>query len=197
MDLSEKTIWDCDESSNEIINAESIEQLKDGKFILSQNIEGALVQLGLCYDDFDAEVVNGDSWGEQFISDFLLNSRYSFDYLDEIIDANDGLITKEQAEYMQYSLTGIQKDLPIAEGETLDTANASSGYSFGRIADYDYEINADEIKVTADFEVGFDGSEEYTKQYRLSAVLVSDPESCFDGYCVKSLTTEDVTLENN
>lgn len=197
LDLSEKTIWDCDESSNEIINAESIEQLKDGKFILSQNIEGALVQLGLCYDDFDAEVVNGDSWGEQFISDFLLNSRYSFDYLDEIIDANDGLITKEQAEYMQYSLTGIQKDLPIAEGETLDTANASSGYSFGRIADYDYEINADEIKVTADFEVGFDGSEEYTKQYRLSAVLVSDPESCFDGYCVKSLTTEDVTLENN
>lgn len=91
----------------------------------------------------------------------------------------------------------IQKDLPIEEGDTLDTANASSGYSFGRIADYDYEINADEIKVTADFEVGFDGSEEYTKQYRLSAVLVSNPESCFDGYCVKSLTTEDVTLENN
>lgn len=200
LDLSEKMTWDCSESSNEIINAESIEQLKDGKvseFTLGQNIEGVLVQLGLCYDDFNAEVVNGDSWGEQFISDFLLNSRYSFDYLDEIINANDGLITKDQAEYMQYSLTGIQKDLPIEEGDTLDTANASSGYSFGRIADYDYEINADEIKVTADFEVGFDGSEEYTKQYRLSAVLVSNPESCFDGYCVKSLTTEDVTLENN
>lgn len=109
-----KKTWDCSESSNEIINAESIEQLKDGKvseFTLGQNIEGVLVQLGLCYDDFNAEVVNGDSWGEQFISDFLLNSRYSFDYLDEIINANDGLITKDQAEYMQYSLSGIQKDL--------------------------------------------------------------------------------------
>ena len=181
------------ETKNETKNTEeSTEYTYPSEFELTSDLAGALTQLALSYDDFGADVVSDSAWDEVFINQFLMNTRYSFDYLDEITDENNGQINREQAEYIQYSLTGIKKELQMGDEEVLDTKKASSGYTSGCITDYKYEVNGDEVTVNADLEVQSDGTENKA-QYVLTAILTRNPVSCFDGYSITSLSDEKVT----
>ncbi len=94
------------------------------KFKLEKNLEGALVNLASINNQFSAS--NMDSkWDEVFIKNFLMSSRYSFDYLDKIAEKNAEQISKIQAEYMCFSLTGEDRKLNLSE-KKLDRKQATS-----------------------------------------------------------------------
>ncbi len=46
--------------------------------------------------------------------------------------------------------------------------------------------------ITADLEVGYDGTET-TQKYEITAELVRNPYSCFDGYSVVAFSSQPVT----
>ena len=94
---------------------------------------------------------------------------------------------------MRECLTGefvdFQNFVPI---EGIDRHQNTHGLGFGRIISYDAEVCGDEVKLIADFERVRDYSE-ITKLYELCIILIKNPESCFDGYSIKSLTSKDIT----
>lgn len=70
----------------------------------------------------------------------------SFDYLEKIAEENDGMITKEQIEYMQLSLTNEFVDFKdIIPEEGINSYNSSSGFNFGHIISYNAEVNEEEV----------------------------------------------------
>lgn len=163
------------------------------EFELEDDLKEAMIQLGLHYDSFGDDDINRNSWEDDFISMMILNTRCSFGYLDEITEESHGLVTKNQAEYIQYSLTDVKLDFSMKEDEELDLSEASSGYGFGDILSYDFQEKEDGINLTAVLGVGHDGSDEYIKQMKLNFELIKNPYSCFDGYSIKSLTAENIT----
>ncbi|MBR1771468.1 MAG: hypothetical protein IJ747_05515 [Lachnospiraceae bacterium] len=164
------------------------------EFILGENLKGAMEQLAILYDDFSADHLAEDEyWTALFTQNFLLNSRYSFDYLRECYDADNGLLSKAQAAYIQYSLTGT--DIPLdnmADGEMLDLRKSASGYSAADLLTYEADDNGDLVTVRAQIGIFFDSSDA-GKLYEVTASLKKDPYSCFDGYCIRAMKREDIT----
>ena len=163
------------------------------EFTLGTNLEGAITELALSYDNFDASKTKEEDYPEFFVDNYCQNSRMSFDYLNQIAKKNKGIISREQIEYMQYSLTNEFVDFKnIVPEEGIDYYDSSSGYSHGDIISYDAQVSEDETKLTAEFEIVQDYSQIRTL-YELNIILVRNPESCFDGYSIKSLTSKDIT----
>lgn len=193
---ADKTTSSDDRDSSQLFDYEQLgvsEYEYPSEFELKDDLREAIIQLGLHYEDFGEDVISKSSWEDEFTSMMILNSRCSFGYLDEITEENHGLVTKNQAEYIQYSLTDVRLDFSMKEEDVLDLSEASSGYGFGDILSYDFQEKEAGINLTAVLGVGQDGSDEYIKQMKLNVELVKNPYSCFDGYSIKSLTAENIT----
>ena len=163
------------------------------EFTLGTNLEGAITELALSYDNFDTSKTKEEDYPEFFVDNYCQNSRMSFDYLNKIAKENKGIISREQIEYMQYSLTNEFVDFKnIVPEEGIDYYDSSSGYSHGDIISYDAQVSEDETKLIAEFVIVQDYSRIRTI-YELNIILVRNPESCFDGYSIKSLTSKDIT----
>ncbi|WP_026652779.1 hypothetical protein [Butyrivibrio proteoclasticus] len=154
------------------------------EFVMGDNLKAAIEELALMKDEFHAETeVYKDYWEESFIHSYLKNSWFTFDYLAE---DEDGLLTKEQVEYVNYSLTGMEYSFDsLKDNDTVDTSEASSGFGWGELTDYTYEGKQDFITVTANFTYQ---SAEMELNYVLTVELVKNVYSCFDGYSIISLT---------
>ncbi len=169
------------------------------EFTLDTDIEAAIVQLALSYNEYNQDIVNEPNWDDYFVSRFVLNSRYSFRYLDECKLEGDGVITRRQIEYMQYSLTSIDKKLSEIS-DTVNVKDASSGYGFGKIKSYESKIEGKEVILSAVFLYGKEGDEFYSKKCDLDIQLIKNPYSCFDGYSIKALsmgTASDVKIDED
>ncbi|MCM1046618.1 MAG: hypothetical protein NC417_14025 [Candidatus Gastranaerophilales bacterium] len=162
-------------------------------FFLGDNLKTAITQLALSYDAFDRNSVESEYWREIFVSGFIQNTRLSFDYLDRIAEENQGEIDAAELNYIQYSLTGIEIDFSSYEGGSVNRYDAASALNYGSISAYDYEDTDDGVIVTADLEVGYDGTATVRK-YKVTAELVRNPDSCFDGYNVVSVSSEAVPV---
>ncbi len=166
---------------------------KDLEFSMGDNLRVAVTQLALSFESFDKSMTNEEGWKEIFIAKFIQNSRVSFDYLDKVSDQSNGEISVSELNYIQYSLTAVEIDFSDYVNEYLINRNDSaSGLNHGNIVSYDYEITSDGIIVVADFEVGFDGTDA-KKERKLIVNLLKNPESCFDGYSIVSISSEEVT----
>lgn len=153
-------------------------------FALTEDLNRTICQLACTYDDFDSNTtVNDSSWKEIFISHFIQNSRYTFTYLYTLIENGSSVISPDELQYIQESLTGKT----ISFDTSIDTNDAASFLSHGEISDYSYEVDNDKVRLTADYSIYFDGNET-PYEYDLSVVLVSNPNSCFDGYSIEELS---------
>lgn len=159
------------------------------EFSMGDNLKTAVIQLALCYDNFDKDSVCSEEWKEIFVSRFIQNTRSSFDYLDMASGKNNGQISVDEMNYIQYSLTGIELDFSSFAGDGLDRYDAASPLNYGSITGYDYEDTAQGVIVTADFEVGYDGTAS-AQEREITVELVKNPYSCFDGYSVVSISSK-------
>ena len=161
----------------------------------------AILQLALSYDTFDVGEVYQEYWEEYFISHFLMNSRYSFRYLDEIRKEKGGVLSREDAQYIQESLTGIKIDLNSISNEGLDLDAASSFYTAGgeiTLCNVT-EGESGECHITGEIAYGCDGvhfedkdgNPIYAKKAKVEAALRWNPESCFNGFTIESVRVYD------
>ena len=164
----------------------------NSEFELGEDLKNAIAELACCYDEFDENVVNDETWKNIFLTRFIQNSRYSFDYLDKQAEKGKGFITREQVEYIQYSLTNEKIDFLDCVEKEVDTQDATSGMNFGNIINYEYESHDEEIVLSADMQLQSDGTNN-VKEKKVTVYLIKNPYSCFDGYSIKQLVSEDVT----
>lgn len=134
------------------------EQESPLEFTMGDNLKAAIIQLALTYDHFDKDSVDSQEWKETFVAKFIQNSRLSFDYLETISEQNNGQISGDELNYIQYSLTDIEVDFSSYAGGSVDRYAGASPLNYGSISGYDYENTDNGVIVTADFEVGFDGT---------------------------------------
>lgn len=159
------------------------------EFCMGDNLETAITQLALCYDTFDRTSVDSGYWKDIFVANFIQNTRASFDRLDIVSGKNDGQISADELNYIHYSLTGIELDFSSYGNGSVNRYDAASALNYGRITGYEYEYTDNGVIVTADFEVGCDGTDA-TQEREITATLVRNPYSCFDGYSVVSVASK-------
>lgn len=179
-----------DESSTEQEETESVEI--QSEFSMGDNLKTAITQLALSYESFDKNVVSSENWKEIFVARFIQNSRLSFDYLDMISDKNNGQISMEELNYMQYSLTNTEVDFSSYADGSINRYDSASSLSYGWISGYDYEYTDSGVIITADLEVGYDGTDSMQER-EITVELVKNPYSCFDGYSVVTISSRAVT----
>lgn len=179
-----------DESSTEQEETESVEI--QSEFSMGDNLKTAITQLALSYESFDKNVVSSENWKEIFVARFIQNSRLSFDYLDMISDKNNGQISMEELNYMQYSLTNTEVDFSSYADGSINRYDSASSLSYGWISGYDYEYTDSGVIITADLEVGYDGTASMQER-EITVELVKNPYSCFDGYSVVTISSRAVT----
>lgn len=165
------------------------------EFSMGDNLKIAITQLALSYDNFDKDSVESEEWKEIFISGFIQNSRLSFDYLDMISEKNNGQVSADELNYIQYSLTGVELDFSSYEGGFVNRYDDASMLNYGSISGYDFEYTDNGVVVIADLEIGFDGTAS-TRKREITVELVKNPHSCFDGYSVVSVSSEAVTSDS-
>lgn len=163
------------------------------EFYMGDNLKTAITQLALSYDNFGKDSVSSEYWKEIFIARFIQNSRVSFAYLDMISDESNGQISVDQLNYIQYSLTNTKLDFASEVGDSVNRNDAASSLNYGWISEYSYEETNDGVIVTADFEIGYDGTD-FMHRYKITAELIKNPYSCFDGYSVIAVSSE---IENS
>lgn len=163
------------------------------QFVLGPNLNAAITELAIMYDEFDSNRIKEEDYKESIIFRYCKNSRQTFDYLEQLKEEYNGVIPREQVEYIQYSLTGewvdFKDEIPK---EGLNIIQSSSGFCDGKIKSYQADCAGDEVNLLAEFEIVEDGTQ-ITYLYELNIVLVKNPESCFDGYSIKSLSSKDIT----
>ena len=156
------------------------------EFSMGKNLKGAIENLMLAYDNFSEKSIKKDSWSEHFVGRFLTNSRYSFDYLDDIRKKSKRISVKE-ANYINYSLTGKNRGLNIAD-KNINIENTSSFYEYDvySIKDYTYNVEGEVVKVRARYEDFSFNTESVVGTGDIDIVLKKNPYSCFDGYSIVS-----------
>lgn len=155
------------------------------EFSMGDNLKAAIIELALRVGNCNQESVNSWWWKEMFVDCFIQNSRMSFDYLRKVSDRNDGWIAVDELNYMHASLMGVELD--FSSYGSVNSNDDASGMNGGWINEWDYEYTVDGVIVTADLEVATDGIG-WTQQCEITANLVRNPYSCFDGYSVASLS---------
>ena len=121
---------DSNKSDDSIFDYEKLdvdEYVYPSDFELGDDLRGAITELACCYHDFDETVIDGEDWKNIFLARFIQNSRYSFQYMDEQETKNNGFISQEQVEYIQYSLTGKKLDFSDYMDEKIDVQDTTSG----------------------------------------------------------------------
>lgn len=159
------------------------------EFSIGDNLKTAITQLALSYDDFDKDSVSSGDWKEIFVARFIQNSRVSFDYLDMISDKNNGHIQADELNYIQFSLTNIELDFSSYVDGSINRMDSASPLNYGWISEYVYEYTDNGVIVTADFEVGTDGTDA-TQKRCITVELVKNPYSCFDGYSIVAISSK-------
>lgn len=182
---------------NEVVNQELFVNSEETEFVMGEDLAGAITELALRYDEFDVTAIEAENYPEIFISAFCQNSRFTFDYLVTQMEESDGILNREQVEYIQYSLTGEQIDFTeYVDEEGIDIYQSTSGLGFGQITSYEGKENGEEANLVVLFEfrnIHDIEAEKPTKVYELTFVLEKNEESCFDGYSIKSMSKKDVT----
>lgn len=158
-------------------------------FVLEDDLLWA-VQILATESEFNEEFVHGDWWKKDFLDEFIY-SMYDGPQYERQINAEGKMMTREQVEYMQYSLTGEYISFEDIDDEIDATQNLYSPMLSYIISDYEYELDGEDVIVTAEADMSRKGDAcEY--KYNLKVRLRRDEYSCFNGYNVVSIEKEEV-----
>ena len=187
---SNSTSTDNKSATSESTTESATNSLQNTDFKLSDDLSGAIAVLAQSYNSFDSTTVEGEAWQDFFISHYLMNSHYSFNYLNELTAKNSNIIDEEEAEYMSYSLTGIKSDFNLSEPLNYD--NAASFLSDAFLESYTAEVLDDGVLVhavitTTQTTIQDDEPVISDVSFNVDVKLVNNPSSCFDGYSISSL----------
>jgi len=167
-------------------------------FTLGDDLRTAITELAGSDEHLDKKSVTVDEkhWKEQFISDFIQNSRLSFSYLDKISKENDGMVSVKELNYMQSSLTGVELDFSDVVDKTVDIKQASDNLSSGTLSGYKYEPVENGAVITGILDTGIKNEDEgpWSGRRKVKVYLVKNPESCFDAFTISSLSS--INIEN-
>lgn len=164
----------------------------DNEFKLNDNLESA-IDVMASYSSFNNNSVDSEKWEDWFIDNFIVSMFDGYDYKKRILHEQNGIMTKTQAEYIQYSLTGKYNEIDLIDEDAVDcTENEYSPLVAYNIDDYTYEYDDDKLVLHANCNELKKGSN-HERKYLLTVVLVKNPYSCFDGYSIESIDKEDVT----
>ncbi|SCY65721.1 hypothetical protein [Butyrivibrio sp. INlla14] len=159
-------------------------------FELSDVQKDAIVTLYEYSLNWNPSMAENDDWQEYYISNFVRMYRGG-DYLKALYD-RDGKASKEEAEYMQYSLTGQKISFNLDDGALIDIEDYSGFSPENTIQDYTYEGNSETILVHATiYHEHVSGEVIASDEYKVDVCLKRNPFSCYDGYYIYSI--KDVT----
>ncbi|RKM55911.1 hypothetical protein D6853_10225 [Butyrivibrio sp. X503] len=145
------------------------------------------------YSDYDNLIVSDERWQDFFLRNYIQSMFDGYDYKKKILKEQDGLMTKTQIEYINYSLTGEYAIFDSLENEKINCLESQNSPLVAyTITNYEYEEQGESIVLKADADFFKKGSKE-EKKFVITAVLERNPYSCFDGYSIVSIKTEDVT----
>jgi len=160
------------------------------EFKLGDNLKYAIEIL--CYKQpgetkWDTASVDTKDWQECFIDWFFENSYCGIDF-SKLYD-KDYVMTKDQVEFAQYSLTGEYTEFTILTDNKFQLGNAASGTVEGTISDYTVDSqDGDTVKLTAKYvEVTDKSSDDGSTNYDVKVTLKKNPYSVIDGYSVTSI----------
>ncbi len=169
-----------------------IDKKQYGKtFELNENLKSLIENIVVQHDEYDENSDIDKSFQEHFVRHYLKNSIFTFDYLYHAYK-NDGNLSRQQVEYIYWSMTAKYKAFDSIEENTIDITNTAIGSSHGELVDYSYTKLADGISLNGMVEIhtaGYIG----TRKYAFIACLKENPYSCFDGYSIVSIVIEDKT----
>ncbi len=150
----------------------------------------AALETAIAYsDDFSDEQLNNNLWQDEFMYTYVLNTNFAPEYLMEIYE-DEGIATKDEVEYIHYSLTGEYKPLDI--DDKVDIRQTSSGWWSAQFENYQYENLDGEEYITGIVKKDVVGNN-YSLVYDVVAKLIRNPYSCFDGYSIDSIQCTDIT----
>lgn len=154
-------------------------------FNMDDDLRALLENCAIYYSDYDNSRSIDEEWEQGFIHNFCQNSWFGFDYLNSISDDDKSTISKDQVEYVQYSFSGnliefksIKKEDPIAIDE------ASSGFSYAELLDFEAEDKGDVIDLSMTFSIS--NAAEGSVEKMGKATLIKNSYSCFGGYSIKT-----------
>ncbi|MCF0130890.1 MAG: hypothetical protein HUJ71_04140 [Pseudobutyrivibrio sp.] len=181
------------EVNNNVISEKNDETQIKKEFVLSEDLKGAIEVLALSYldNEFDSDKIN-EEWKDYFISHYIKNARYSFSYLNQISEKNNGIIESDDISYMSYSLTG--NNIDFSNYTQVDVNDSSSFMNTGRITDYKISYDSDLIIIDGTMDV-FANPDMIDSSNAIHVVLKPNKDSCFDGYSIQYVKTE--VINNN
>ena len=169
------------------------------EFELSDDLKGAIETMYSTVQNWEPEDISEEGWEESFIDRFLLNSWYNPYYI-----SSKNKVSKEEAEYVQYSLTGQKLFFDdMNENDVIDRSKSSSPFNRVYIDSYSVYGYTDPFTATNPDE-GYLIYADIVTQYsfldengeldmkddvnHVSIILIKNPYSCFDGLSIKSIT---------
>lgn len=168
-------------------------------FKLSDAQKGAILLLVDSYYNWTSEDAYDDEWWNIFQKYFLQNYYdYGCKYFNGISEIRNQ-VTKEEAEYLQYSLTGEKILCPEENGEVITISDYVDAPFIKEttIEEYTVEGNSETVLVHATLHnqhVSYDkelGEVIADCSWKIDVVLKRNPYSCFDGYSIMSIKETD------
>ncbi|MBE5910380.1 hypothetical protein [Pseudobutyrivibrio sp.] len=151
------------------------------EFEVDNNLQLLLENMAIYYKHYNSDETMEAEDESAFIKNFCQNSWFCFDYIYESLDKSEGIINKQQIEYIQYSLSGNYVEFQsIDDDYEVDVNDCSSGFVYAELASYKVISDEEEIVIEADFNISDNSTE------KANVTLVKNEYSCFDGYSVKT-----------
>lgn len=158
------------------------------EFELSDDLKGAIVEMFASTKNWKTTDAYEPEWEEIFIDRFLLNSWYGPKYIE-----SKSVITKEEAEYIQFSLTGERLYFNMDEDVLIDRSKSSSPFNYTYMDSYLVTKQEDSYWVDSVIKTQYkyindDGELDVKeKTEKVLITLKENPYSCFDGYSIEDI----------
>lgn len=166
----------------------------DNEFELSRDMEATIEQIVLSYRQYQSDLASTEEWKNQFASMFLQNSRYGSGYFYSVCEENDDILTLEQVEYINYSITGEYVDFSDVIEGSIDCSECSSFWNSAQIDDYQVTKQGDRIVIDAKIGIYNDGEVVPHIQLNSQIILVQNQYSFLDGYSINQITSEEIVI---
>lgn len=166
----------------------------DNEFELSRDMEATIEQIVLSYRQYQSDLASTEEWKNHFVSMFLKNSRYGSGYFYSVCEENDDILTLEQVEYINYSITGEYVDFSDVIEGSIDCSECSSFWNSAQIDDYQVTKQGDRIVIDAKIGIYNDGEVVPHIQLNSQIILVRNQYSFLDGYSINQITSEEIVI---
>ncbi len=161
------------------------------EFVLEDDIKWAIEQVAK-QDYYCQDITNTEVWKNYFLNSFIVRCNFrSYKYLSDYEDENGWLMSKDQVEYVQYSLSGKYVSFDDMEDTVECYGTWSTPMKSFNIDDYEYEFDGDDVLITADATYRLRGKS-YDKYYIIHARLTPNIYSCFNGYSIVDIQKEEI-----